>query len=94
MIQYMSVDMVAKTLCIGRESARKLMHSMPHIVVGGKAHETIRVTVSDFEREMENRKKYPDERHVDEIKRQRQRRNDLVSRGLLNPDGTLVRRRA
>lgn len=94
MTQYMSVDMVAEILCIGRESARKLMHSMPHVVIGGKAHETIRVTVSDFEREMEERKKYPNQGQADEIKRQRAKRNDLVARGLMNPDETLVRRRA
>ena len=49
MTQYLNTERVAEILCISKESARKFMREMPHICIGGKAHETIRVTVSDFE---------------------------------------------
>lgn len=48
MTQDINTERVAEILCISKESARKFMREMPHICIGGKAHETIRVTVSDF----------------------------------------------
>lgn len=50
MTQYLNTERVAEILCISKESARKFMREMPHICIGGKAHETIRVTVSDLSR--------------------------------------------
>lgn len=96
MTQYLNTERVAEILCISKESARKLMREMPHVCIGGKAHETIRVTVSDFEQEMERRKRYPtqEQEQENEVTRQRKKRNDLVARGLMNPDGTIARRRA
>ena len=50
--------------------------------------------VSDFEQEMERRKRYPTQEQENEVLRHRKKRNDLVARGLMNPDGTIARRRA
>jgi hypothetical protein len=94
MTQYLNTERVAEILCISKESARKFMREMPHVCIGGKAHETIRITVSDFEQEMERRKRYPTQEQENEVIRQRKKRNDLVARGLMNPDGTIARRRA
>ena len=74
MTQYLNTERVAEILCISKESARKFMREMPHICIGGKAHETIRVTVSDFEQEMERRKRYPTQEQENEVIRQRKKR--------------------
>lgn len=87
MTQYLNTERVAEILCISKESARKFMREMPHICIGGKAHETIRVTVSDFEQEMERRKRYPTQEQENEVVRQRKKRNDLVAPGQLPGDG-------
>ena len=94
MTQYLNTERIAESLCISKESARKFMREMPHICIGGKAHETIRVTVSDFEQELERRKRYPMHEQESEVASQRKKHNDLVARGLMNPDGTIARRRA
>ena len=39
MTQYLNTERVAEILCISKESARKFMREMPHICIGGKAHE-------------------------------------------------------
>lgn len=81
MTDYLGVKDVQNLLHIGDTKARKLMRSMPHLLIGS----TLRVRRTVFEQEMEARTLYPDGKKP--IKKRNPLREELIARNMMTPDG-------
>lgn len=87
-MEYLTPRDVQKLLGIGDTKARKLMRSMPHLLIGS----TLRVDKNVFEAEMHTRTIYPTEKPT-KRKQPASLREKLIKDGFLTPEGNFPDRR-
>lgn len=94
MSEYMSAKDVSAKLGVSTKTARKIMQSMPHLVIGGQKRKTLRVEQRTFEQAMRDMTAYPTAKERQIAREMQCRRDKLIREGLLTPDGKIPKRRA
>ena len=82
-MEYLTPKDVQKLLGIGDTKARKVMRSMPHLLVGS----ALRVEKSVFEAELRSRTLYPQEKQKRPARNPQTLRDKLIKEGFLTPEG-------
>lgn len=82
-MEYLTPKDVQKLLGIGDTKARKVMRSMPHLLVGS----ALRVEKSVFEAELRSRTLYPPEKQKRTKQPTTTLRDKLIKEGFLTPEG-------